>query len=254
MIIGHLYPQGYSNHAQISQRLKAVESANPTLAKLQSLTRTIGGKDIWAMEIGAGDRANHPAIAVIGGVEGSHLLGQELAVGFIEKLLANAQKDSIKDLLNTTTFYVFPSMSPDAAEQYFERIKFERSANANPTDDDRDGKVNEDPFEDLNNDGLITWVRVEDPIGKWKTHPADNRIMILANQEKGEQGKYILISEGNDNDKDGRFNEDGEGGVHFNKSLTFDPPYFAAGAGEHPVSKLNAPITLPSQAQKSWWA
>jgi len=229
--------QNYSNHVQLSQRLKALESSNSGLVKLQSLAKTTGGKDIWVMEIGSGDRANHPAVAVVGGVEGTHLLGQELALGFAEKLLTSAKTDSIKNLLAGTTFYIFPSVSPDAAEQYFEKLRYERSSNATATDDDRDGKLNEDPQDDLNNDGLITSVRVEDATGKWKTHPADSRIMILANAEKGEKGKYLLISEGIDNDKDGKFNEDGEGGIQFNKSLTFDFPYFAPGAGEGPVTE-----------------
>jgi Zinc carboxypeptidase len=231
------FAQGYRNHAQLSQKLKSLEGSSGGAAKLQSLTKTAGGKDIWMMEIGLGDRANHPAIAVVGGVEGSHIVSQEIAVGFIEKLLAGAQKDSIKNLLNTTTFYVFPNMSPDATEQYFATLKYERSGNAFPTDDDRDGKTNEDPFEDLNGDGMITMIRVEDATGKWRTHPADPRIMIAANAEKGERGNYHLYTEGTDNDKDGAFNEDGEGGVHFNKNLSFDPPFFASGAGEHPVSE-----------------
>lgn len=229
--------QDYSNHAQLTQRLRALEANNRSLVKLQSIAKTTGGKDIWMLEIGSGDRDKNPAIAVVGGVEGSHLLGQELALGFAEKLLASSQQDSIKQLLATTAFYVFPSMSPDAAEQYFARLKYERSANATPTDDDRDGKLNEDPYEDLNNDGLITMFRVEDPTGNWRSHPAEPRIMVQANKEKGEAGKYLLFSEGIDNDKDGAFNEDGEGGIHFNKSLTFDPPYFQPGAGEHPVSE-----------------
>lgn len=229
--------QDYSTHAQLSQRLKTLESANSGLVKLQSLTKTTGGKDVWVLEIGSGDRAAHPAIAVVGGVEGSHLLGQELAVGFAEKLLAN-KTDSVKNLLATTTFYVFPSVSPDAAEQYFNKLKYERSSNASSTDDDRDGKVNEDPYEDLNSDGHITWVRIEDAAGKWKVHPADARVMVQANLEKGEKGRYILISEGTDNDKDGKFNEDGEGGIQFNKSLTYDFPYFTPGAGEGPVTEL----------------
>src|SRR5688572_1990265 len=151
------FSQDYSNHAQLSQRLKALESANSSLVKLQSLTKTAGGKDIWVLEIGSGDRAAHPAVAVVGGVEGSHLLGQELAVGFAEKLLAAAKTDSVKKLLDVVTFYVFPAVSPDAAEQYFQKLKYERSANASPTDDDRDGKINEDPFEDVNADGQISW-------------------------------------------------------------------------------------------------
>jgi len=231
------FGQGYRNHAQLSQKLKNLEASSGGTAKLQSIIKTTGGKDIWMMEIGLGDRANHPAVAVVSGVEGSHLVSQEIAVGFIEKLLAGAQKDSIKNLLNATTFYVFPNMSPDATEQYFASLKYERSGNAFPTDDDRDGKTNEDPYEDLNGDGLVTMIRVEDPTGKWRTHPADPRVMIAANAEKGERGNYLLYTEGTDNDKDGAFNEDGEGGVHFNKNLSFDPPFFAPGAGEHPVSE-----------------
>lgn len=232
------FAQTYSDHAKLTQRLKALESANAQATKVTSLAKTAGGKDIWLLEIGTGDRTAHPAVVVFGGVDGSHLLGSELALGFAEKLLAGAATDSVKSLLATTTFYVLPNVSPDATEQYFSRLKYARSGNATATDDDRDGRTNEDPFDDLNGDGQVTWVRIEDPTGKWKTHPADTRVMVEANVDKGETGKYILISEGIDNDKDGKFNEDGEGGVHFNKNLTFDHPYFAPGAGEHPVSEL----------------
>ncbi|MBS1683086.1 MAG: peptidase [Bacteroidetes bacterium] len=232
------YAQEYHNHEQLSQKLKSLEASSAGLAKLKSITKTAGGKDIWLMEIGSGDRAQHPAIAVVGGVEGSLLFSQEVAVGFIEKLLASAKNDTVKNLLATTTFYVYPSMSPDASEQYFASVKYERSGNASATDDDRDGKVNEDPFEDLNGDGLITMIRVEDVTGKWKTHSTDARVMVLADATKGERGSYQLYTEGIDNDKDELYNEDGEGGIHFNKSLTYDPPYFTPGAGEHPVSEL----------------
>ncbi|MBX2899038.1 MAG: peptidase [Cyclobacteriaceae bacterium] len=237
-LIAPVHAQDYLNHAQLSQKLKSLEAGSGGLAKLQSITKTAGGKDIWLMEIGSGDRASHPAIAVVGGIEGSLLISQQLAVGFIEKLLAASKTDSVKNLLATTTFYVYPAMSPDASEQYFAALKYERSGNATATDDDRDGRINEDPFEDLNGDGIITVMRVEDVTGRYKTHPADARIMVLANKEKGERGTHELYTEGIDNDKDKLFNEDGEGGIHFNKSLTFDPPYFAAGAGEHPVSEL----------------
>lgn len=232
------WAQDYHNHEQLSQKLKSLESSSNGMAALQSIAKTAGGKDIWLMEIGSGDRSQHPAVAVVGGVEGSHLFSQELSLSFIEKLLTSAKTDSVKQLLASTTFYVFPNMSPDASAQYFAPLKYERSGNATATDDDRDGRVNEDGFEDLNGDGWITQIRIEDPTGNWKTHPADSRIMVLAHPEKGEKGSYLLYSEGTDNDKDKAFNEDGEGGIHFNKNLTFDPPYFTAGAGEHPVSEI----------------
>ncbi|WP_127132229.1 M14 family metallopeptidase [Pseudoflavitalea rhizosphaerae] len=230
-------PAGYSNHQQQSRRIQALASGYPSLVSVQSLTKTAGGKDIWMITIGTKPADDKPAIAVVGGVEGQHLLGAELALGFAEKVLAASQSDSIRQLLSRTTFYVFPNMSPDASEQYFASLKYERQGNAGKTDDDRDGKLNEDGFDDLDNNGKITFMRVESPIGQYKLHPDDPRVLIKADPAKGEKGQYLLYSEGIDNDKDDRFNEDGEGGVHFNKNLTHKYPPFIPGSGEFAVSE-----------------
>ena len=72
----------------------------------------------------------------------------------------------------------------------------------------------------MNNDGLITMIRVEDVTGDYIKLKEDERIMSKANAKEGELGTYKVFSEGIDNDKDGNYNEDGEGGVHFNKNLT----------------------------------
>lgn len=228
--------QDYSTYAQLSQRVNALKSAGQ-LVKVESLAKTTGGKDIWMITIGTGDVAKKPAIAVVGGVEGAHLLGQELAVGFAERLVKGAATDSVKRALDRTTFYIFPSMSPDAAEQYFAKPRFVRNGNARATDDDRDGKVNEDGFDDLDGDGKITWMRVQDPTGKYRLNPEDPRSLVAANVTKGESGGYLLLSEGLDNDKDGQFNEDGIGGIQFNKNMSFNYPNFQPGAGEYAVSE-----------------
>lgn len=128
-------------------------------------------------------------------------------------------------------------MSPDAMEQYFASLQYERQGNSSSTDDDRDGKPDEDGFDDLDGNGKITWMRVESPIGDYKTHPDDPRVLIKADLSKGEKGKYLLFSEGSDNDKDNLFNEDGEGGVWFNKNFSYRHPSFTQGSGEFPVSE-----------------
>ncbi|MEE1946503.1 M14 family metallopeptidase [Pedobacter sp. KR3-3] len=229
--------QDYSNNARLAQRVKALAEKYPQWVKSKSLTQTAGGKDIWMLTIGGANADQKPAIAVVGGVEGKHLLGVEMAIGFAEKLMASSQTDSIKNLLGKQTFYVFPNMSPDATEQYFAKVKWERSGNATKTDDDRDGKLNEDDVDDLDGNGKITWMRVLDPTGKYKLNPDDPRSLILADPNKGENGKYILLPEGIDNDKDGDFNEDGEGGVHFNKNSSYNYKNFIPGAGEYAVSE-----------------
>jgi len=229
--------QDYSTNAILTQRVKALVQKYPQWVKSKSLTQTLGGKDIWMLTIGSGKTEEKPAIAVVGGVEGKHLLGVEMAIGFAEKLVAGSNTDSLKKLLDTHTYYVFPNMSPDATENYFAKVKSERRGNANSTDDDRDGKLNEDGPDDLDGNGKITWMRILDPTGKYKLNTDDPRSLLLADATKGETGKYILLSEGLDNDKDGEFNEDGEGGIHFNKNSSFNFKAFEPGAGEYAVSE-----------------
>ncbi|WP_286745008.1 M14 family metallopeptidase, partial [Roseivirga sp. UBA1976] len=230
-MVAMAWAQEYTTLPQQAQRLRNLANSS-NMASLKSLTKTLGGKDIWMLTLGKGDAESKPAIAVVGGVEGSHLLSVEMALRFAEGIISDHS-----DVLDNTTFYVFPNMSPDAYEQYFAALKWERSGNARPTDDDRDGRLNEDPFDDLDGNGMITWMRVEDPTGDWITHPADSRIMIKADRSKGEKGMYKVFTEGRDNDLDGTFNEDGEGGIHFRKNLTYEYPYFVAGSGEHSVSE-----------------
>ncbi|WP_379086552.1 M14 family metallopeptidase [Pedobacter sp. UC225_65] len=229
--------QDYSNNARLAQRVKALAEKYPQWVKTKSLTQTVGGKDIWMLTLGTGKTEEKPAIAVVGGVEGKHLLGVEMAIGFAEKLLAGSATDSIKTLLNKQTFYVFPNMSPDATEQYFAKVKSERSGNATKTDDDRDGKLNEDDVDDLDGNGKITMMRILNPTGKYKLNPDDPRSLLIADASKGEVGKYILLTEGIDNDKDGDFNEDGDGGVNFNRNSSYNYKNFIPGAGEYAVSE-----------------
>ncbi len=226
----------YSSEAVLNQRVKALSQKYPQWLKSSVLTQTHGGKSVWLLKIGSGDESQKPAIAVVGGVDGKHLLGVELAIGFAEQLLSKPT-DSVQKLLSRHSFYVFPNMSPDATEQYFAKTKFERSGNANSNDYDRDGKINEDGFEDLDGNGKITWMRITDPTGNYRLNPDDSRSLILADASKGEKGMFKLLREGIDNDKDGNFNEDLEGGVFFNRNSAYNYKPFGPGAGDYPVSE-----------------
>jgi hypothetical protein len=227
----------YSNFKTMSHKIDALSKEYPSLCSVKSLVKTAGGKDIWSIAIGSGDKDNKPGIAVIGGVEGSYVLGKELALGFAVSLLQESSSPKINELLNKITFYVFPDVSPDATEQFFSDFKFERDVNTRSTDDDRDFVFDEDPYEDLNKDGLISLIRINDPAGKYIESDEDKRIMVEADLSKGQKGSYLVYSEGIDNDKDGSFNEDGPGGVNFNRNFTFNYEEFGLNAGLYPVSE-----------------
>ncbi|MCK7529556.1 MAG: hypothetical protein MZV63_00105 [Marinilabiliales bacterium] len=66
------------------------------------------------------------------------MAGREIALGFAEKLVADSETADIKALLEKVTFYIFPDVSPDASEQFFAALRYERAENARSTDDDRD--------------------------------------------------------------------------------------------------------------------
>ena len=70
-LFGELYAQDYSNNSKVSERINSLIKTYPSLVKAKSLVKTIGGKDIWMLSIGSGKIEQKPAIAIVGGVEGS---------------------------------------------------------------------------------------------------------------------------------------------------------------------------------------
>lgn len=228
----------YKDFSQLSNSLKQLASRNSNLAQLKAIGKSVQGKEIWLLSLTKGGKAEEkPAICIVAGIDAFHLAGVESSLQIAENLLQNSSKDSIQKILEQKTIYLIPCLNPDAYQQAFSKIKYERNHNATSSDNDRDGKLNEDGFEDLNNDGYITLVRIEDATGEYKPHKDDARILVKADATKGERGAYILISEGIDNDKDGKWNEDGEGGIILNKNFTFNYPFFTDGAGEYAVSE-----------------
>lgn len=238
LIWSDVYAQSdYPTLSQVTQRLQKL-SSNASV-ELKSLTKTDGGKDIYVLKVGTGAKDEKPAIAVVGGVEGFHVLSVELALQFAEKLVAeNASA------LEKTTFYIFPNMSPDAYEQYHAALKYERRGNAVAMDHDRDGKAGESGYSDLNGDGMITWMRIEDSMGEWMVSKEDDRVLVKADRSKGEAGKYSLYKESKDDDKDGKFAEDLQEGIAFNKSLTYKFPVFEPLAGDIAVSQKESRAML----------
>ena len=117
-------------------------------------------------------------------------------------------------------------MSPDAYEQYHAGLKYERRGNAASVDHDRDGTPGDNGYTDLNGDGFITWMRVEDPMGEYKLSEEDDRVLVKADRSKGESGTYHVFKESKDDDQDGEFAEDLKEGIAFNKSLTYKFPVF----------------------------
>ncbi len=178
----------YRNHSALVQRAEALAKEYPALCSVKSLVKTAGDRQIVVITVGSGEKDLKPGIAVIGGTEGNYLAGRELSLGFAENLLRESGDIEIKKLLGSVTFYIFPDISPDASEQYFSGLKYDRVVNSRQTDNDRDFQNDEDPYEDLNGDGMITLIRISDPAGNWVESIDDKRVMVAADLTKGQKG------------------------------------------------------------------
>ena len=213
-------PSKYHSYSYLTKTLKELSSQYPSHVKVESIAKTIKGNEVWVVTIGKGETENRKAILAVGGIEATQLVGSEHALRFIEHLAQSYGKvDSITKLLDNMTIYVIPRANPDASESYFVKPLVERETNYNPYDDDRDAAVDEDDVDDVNKDGIISWIRIKDPRGEWIVNPDDLRLMKKADAGKGEKGIYRLLSEGIDNDKDEEWNEDGHADCSVNYPL-----------------------------------
>jgi len=231
------YLAGYSDDAAYNKQIEELSKLD--LVSVKPLGESVGGRKLWLVTVGKGDVDQKPAIAVVGGTDGKYLLGTELTLRMIRSLAeqgAKADSDTSK-LLDHYTFYFLPRPDPDTAEKAFKRPLQTPAGNDRKTDDDRDFEVGEDPADDLNGDGFITQLRVEDEKGEYIEHPSDPRVLIKADPKKNERGKYRLLIEGRDDDGDEQYNEDGAGGVSLNRNFPFGYKPFLAHGGEHAASE-----------------
>jgi hypothetical protein len=241
LLVGPADAADYYNHAALAERLASVSGQEPNLVRIRELAKSQENRTVLMVEVGEGteeDRATRPALLVVAGIEGNDLVGPFTAVTWIERLAREHREGSpTADLLRTTTLYVVPCLNPDAMERYFAEPRIESSRNGTPNDEDHDGLIDEDGCEDLNGDGLITLIRVEDKEGQYVVDPNESRLLLKADPLKGEVPVWRLLPEGIDSDHDKRWNEDGPGGVNFNRNFPYNYTYFAPDAGVHPVSE-----------------
>jgi hypothetical protein len=202
----------YHDNSEVQQLLKQLQQSHPEQIQLHTIATSPGGEAITVLEIGK-KLEGVPAIFVGANLEGNVPLATEGALSLAKMLL-----DSTK-YTSGIKWYIMPLPNPDASKGYFSGAKYDRTVNDFVINNDMDEATNEDGFEDLNGDGLITQMRVKDLTGSYIVSKADPRIMVRADAKKNERGEYKIYTEGIDNDGDGEYNEDGEGGI--NIGITF---------------------------------
>jgi len=235
----------YNDHAGITDICKKIAAAHPDLCKLESIGKSYQGRDLWCLTISdfknGGDVSRKPAMYIDGNIHSNEVQGSEFAL-YTAWYLTESFGDTkyIQELLADKTFYIVPTINPDARDNFFHEANNASSPRSGliPVDNDRDGAVDEDGYDDLDKDGNIVMMRRKNPNGRWKQDNKDPRKMVQVGAE--EKGDYELLGlEGIDNDGDGLVNEDGytfEYDPNRDWGWGWQPNYIQGGAYKYPFS------------------
>jgi hypothetical protein len=242
-------------YAEVVDYLEQVVEAYPQITKLHTIGKSYLGKDLLVLELTnkeTGDGISKPGYWIDGNLHAGEVAGGEISLHTIQTLTSEYGKDpSITAVLDTKTFYIMPKLNPDGSDHVITKPDGMRSV-VRPYDDDGDGKKDEDPGEDLNGDGYITLMRVRDPNGSLRTSPADPRLMVSVTDGKDPgawKGEWTVYSEGVDSDNDGRFNEDGVGGIDINRNFpaNWQPAPTSYQPGAYPLSESESRAVVDFQ-------
>jgi hypothetical protein len=212
----------YHKYAEVVQFLKKWEKEYPQLVEVYSVGKTFEGRDIFQMTItnkATGKDTEKPAMFLEGNRHSGEVTAAESALYFAWHVLSNYGKDpEVTRLVDTKALYVKIKNNPDGSELYLNTAQSNRSS-VRPHDSDGDGLLDEDAAEDLDSDGFCYQMRkkVEEGKGEYILDPEDKSGRLMKRVGKG-KGNYVLYSEGVDNDGDGKYNEDGIGGLDLHRN------------------------------------
>jgi len=216
------FGEGYVGVETLDKELDALAGAHEQvmLAEIGKSREGVPIRSIRVAMHAAVPPEKRPRVLIVAGLAADHRVGTAVAARLGAALLDRATSDpAFAAALARCTVEIIPLMNPDGLALLTNGPAREHRLNARPVDDDRDGQTGEDPPEDLNGDGIISSMRVPDPKGAWREPAEDERLLVRADKAKGERGVWRVLTEGIDNDGDGRINEDGPGGVDLDRNF-----------------------------------
>lgn len=234
----------FHDYDEIVELCRRIEAGFPDFVTLSFIGKSVEGRELPLLTVfnpRTGPEMGKAALWVEGNIHGNEVQGAEASLYTVWYLLEHhGEVEQATRLLDERVFYIFPMVNPDGRAHWFGEANTSSSSRSGtrPTDNDGDGLLDEDGYDDLNGDGEIQQMRKHVP-GRG-THREDPETPgRMERVPAGEQGDYLLLgTEGIDNDGDGQINEDGIGGYDMNRNFPsgWMPNYIQGGAGEYPFS------------------
>ncbi len=234
----------FYRYEELTALLRECVQARPQLLRMESIGKSYEGRELWLLVVtqqATGPDTDKPAFWVDGNIHAAELTASTACLYWLDQLLKGYGHDeAVTHLLDTRVVYLVPRLCPDGAELALaKRPRHIRSSTrAYPWDEPVvEGLVSED----MDGDGRILTMRIQDPHGTYKACSADARLMVP--REPGEFGGtyYRLIPEGRLLNYDGvriQWQPDREG-LDLNRNF---PAYWRQefeqkGAGPYPTSE-----------------
>jgi murein tripeptide amidase MpaA len=235
----------YYRYTDLTAILQDFAEKFPALCKVSSIGKSYEGRDIWLATLthtATGPDTDKPAFWVDANIHATEVSPSACALYTIHKILNGYGSDApITRLLDTRTLYLVPRMNPDGAELFLDRRhrRVRSSVRPYPRLDEQDGLYEVD----VDGDGRLLTMRLQDPNGPWKLHPDEPRLLIpRAPDDDPTAGPYYrLLPEGLIRNYDGaivKLAPDLEG-LDLNRNFPLEWTFESeqSGAGLYPTSE-----------------
>jgi murein tripeptide amidase MpaA len=233
----------YFLYEELTQHLHHLAEGAPGLARLESIGQSWQGRDVWCMTITNSQTGQHdekPAFYIDAHIHAEEVASSHTAMYTIWYLLTNYGSEAeVTWLLDHITFYIIPRVNPDGAEiSLTTGHHWCGNGRYRPGEEQTKGLCQHD----INGDGLIVQMRIEDPAGEWKVHPDDARLMILRKPGEVVTGPYYrMYPEGMIRGEwDGiniEIEKPRDGNMNRNYPAGWRPESRQYGAGNYPLSE-----------------
>lgn len=185
----------YYDYDELTAAMRTLHEKYPQLSKLFSIGETIEGRQLWAMEVTdfkTGDFLDKPAQHIDGNTHAGEVTGSMAALHTLDTLLTNHKEQAIATLLKRFAFSFIPRISPDGAEFYLKTPYSVRSVNRPWPQAERQNGLHE---EDIDQDGVIRFMRIASSSGAWKKSAGDTVIMERREPDEMDGEFYDLYPE-----------------------------------------------------------